>query len=267
MIDCQSLSFAYADKTILQNISFQAKPGEFICLLGASGCGKSTLLRLIAGLEQPSAGHIAIDGHNTNGPNQNCAVVFQDYSLFPWMSTADNLILALKAAYPNRTRRELAALAEDYLATVGLADAANRYPEELSGGMRQRAAIARALALPTPILLMDEPFGALDPINRTLLQDLLRKLHDDARQSRTVLFVTHDLDEALFLATRIIALASSPGRIIADVDNSPARHLSHQQLLQDPDTRQRRQRLLDAYQSDILARLDARTSLQPGDGI
>lgn len=267
MIDCQSLTFAYGDKTILQDISIQAKPGEFICLLGASGCGKSTLLRLIAGLERPTAGHIAINSHNVDGPDRNCAVVFQDYSLFPWMSTAENLILALKAAYPNRPRRELAALADDYLASVGLADAAGRFPEELSGGMRQRAAIARALALPTPILLMDEPFGALDPINRTLLQDLLRKLHEDSRQNRTIIFVTHDLDEALFLATRIIALASSPGRIIADVDNASARHLSHQQLLQNPDIRHRRQLLLDAYQSDILARLDAHTSVQPGDGI
>lgn len=138
MIECRHIDFSYDSKTILQGIDLNIENGEFLCILGQSGCGKSTLLRLLAGLERPSAGEIRIDGEPVDGPDRHCSVVFQDYSLFPWMTTGANLTLALHAAYPDKNRKEVKALAESYLETVGLGGSFGQYPEALSGGMRQR---------------------------------------------------------------------------------------------------------------------------------
>ncbi len=267
MIECRHIDFSYDSKTILQGIDLNIENGEFLCILGQSGCGKSTLLRLLAGLERPSAGEIRIDGEPVDGPDRHCSVVFQDYSLFPWMTTGANLTLALHAAYPDKNRKEVKALAESYLETVGLGGSFGQYPEALSGGMRQRAAIARALASPSGILLMDEPFGALDPVNRVLLQELVRNLHRDAGKRRTVIFVTHDIDEALYLGTRLVVFSSSPGRIIADEENRISRRYDRTALFRQPEIKALQQKIPAVYRSDMLERLAKRSEVRNGGGI
>ena len=267
MIECRHIDFSYDSKTILQGIDMKIENGEFLCILGQSGCGKSTLLRLLAGLERPSAGEIRIDGEPVAGPDRHCSVVFQDYSLFPWMTTGANLTLALHAAYPDKNRKEVKALAESYLETVGLGGSFGQYPEALSGGMRQRAAIARALASPSGILLMDEPFGALDPVNRALLQELVRNLHREAGKRRTVIFVTHDIDEALYLGTRLVVFSSSPGRIIADEENRISRRYDRTALFRQPEIKALQQKIPAAYRSDMLERLAKRSEVRNGGGI
>lgn len=267
MIECWHIDFSYDSKTILQGIDLNIENGEFLCILGQSGCGKSTLLRLLAGLERPSAGEIRIDGEPVAGPDRHCSVVFQDYSLFPWMTTGANLTLALHAAYPDKNRKEVKALAESYLETVGLGGSFGQYPEALSGGMRQRAAIARALASPAGILLMDEPFGALDPVNRALLQELVRNLHRDAGKRRTVIFVTHDIDEALYLGTRLVVFSSSPGRIIADEENRISRRYNRTALFRQPEIKALQQKIPAVYRSDMLERLAKRSEVRNGGGI
>ena len=267
MIECRHIDFSYDSKTILQGIDLNIENGEFLCILGQSGCGKSTLLRLLAGLERPSAGEIRIDGEPVDGPDRHCSVVFQDYSLFPWMTTGANLTLALHAAYPDKNRKEVKALAESYLETVGLGGSFGQYPEALSGGMRQRAAIARALASPSGILRMDEPFGALDPVNRALLQELVRNLHRDAGKRRTVIFVTHDIDEALYLGTRLVVFSSSPGRIIADEGNRISRRYDRTALFRQPEIKALQQKIPAVYRSDMLERLAKRSEVRNGGGI
>ena len=267
MIECRHIDFSYDSKTILQGIDLNIENGEFLCILGQSGCGKSTLLRLLAGLERPSAGEIRIDGEPVAGPDRHCSVVFQDYSLFPWMTTGANLTLALHAAYPDKNRKEVKALAESYLETVGLGGSFGQYPEALSGGMRQRAAIARALASPSGILLMDEPFGALDPVNRALLQELVRNLHRDAGKRRPVIFVTHDIDEALYLGTRLVVFSSSPGRIIADEGNRISRRYDRTALFRQPEIKALQQKIPAVYRSDMLERLAKRSEVRNGGGI
>lgn len=267
MIECRHIDFSYGSKTILQGIDLNIENGEFLCILGQSGCGKSTLLRLLAGLERPSAGEIRIDGEPVDGPDRHCSVVFQDYSLFPWMTTGANLTLALHAAYPDKNRKEVKALAESYLETVGLGGSFGQYPEALSGGMRQRAAIARALASPSGILLMDEPFGALDPVNRALLQELVRNLHRDAGKRRTVIFVTHDIDEALYLGTRLVVFSSSPGRIIADEENRISHRYDRTALFRQPEIKALQQKIPAVYRSDMLERLAKRSEVRNGGGI
>ena len=267
MIECRHIDFSYDSKTILQGIDLNIENGEFLCILGQSGCGKSTLLRLLAGLERPSAGEIRIDGEPVDGPDRHCSVVFQDYSLFPWMTTGANLTLALHAAYPDKNRKEVKALAESYLETVGLGGSFGQYPEALSGGMRQRAAIARALASPSGILLMDEPFGALDPVNRALLQELVRNLHRDTGKRRTVIFVTHDIDEALYLGTRLVVFSSSPGRIIADEGNRISRRYDRTARVRQPEIKALQQKIPAVYRSDMLERLAKRSEVRNGGGI
>ena len=267
MIECRHIDFSYDSKTILQGIDLNIENGEFLCILGQSGCGKSTLLRLLAGLERPSAGEIRIDGEPVDGPDRHCSVVFQVYSLFPWMTTGVNLTLALHAAYPDKSRKEVKALAESYLETVGLGGSFDQYPGALSGGMRQRAAIARAIAVPSGLLLMDEPFGALDPVNRGLLQELIRNLHRDTGKRRTVIFVTHDIDEALYLGTRLVVFSSSPGRIIADEGNRISRRYDRTALFRQPEIKALQQKIPAVYRSDMLERLAKRSEVRNGGGI
>jgi NitT/TauT family transport system ATP-binding protein len=211
----QELHFAYNGAPVLVDINLSVAEGEFVCLLGPSGCGKTTLLRLLAGLDLPVTGAISWHGSAVQGPSLERGVVFQNYSLFPWLTLAQNLEIALSKSHPQHDKRWRRNRAEEYLARVGLADSTGQYPSMLSGGMQQRGAIARALALGSPVLLMDEPFGALDPINRARLQDLLLEVW--AKPRKTVVFVTHDVEEALYLADRIVMLGSSPGRIIQEI--------------------------------------------------
>ena len=196
----------------LENISLVLADGEFVSVVGASGCGKSTLLRIVAGLERASAGELILDGAPLLGPGKDRGMVFQQYTLYPWLSALDNIEFGLR----HLPRQQRSTVARRFLDVVGLVDFADSYPSQLSGGMQQRVAIARALALEPSILLMDEPFGALDAQTRSLMQELLLSIWERNRLS--VLFVTHDIDEAIFLADRICVLATKPGRVREVID-------------------------------------------------
>jgi NitT/TauT family transport system ATP-binding protein len=193
----------------LDGIDLAVDEGEFVVLLGRSGCGKSTLLEIMAGLQRPDTGTVRLGQQVITGPNEKIGVVFQDPSLYPWRTVSRNVELGLELAGVPKARRR--AVAQDHLNLVGLPDTGRKYPHQLSGGMRQRVGIARALATRPEVLLMDEPFGAVDHLTRLQLQrDLLRLWSDDRR---TVVFVTHDVAEAVVLADRIVLLTPGPGRI------------------------------------------------------
>ena len=197
----------------LKDIDLDIATGEFVCLLGPSGCGKSTLLNAIAGFAPPSAGTITVDGRRVTGPGPDRGMVFQEYALFPWMTVEANVAFGLEIkGMPKAQRVErVAAL----LAMLGLSDFADRFPKDLSGGMRQRVAIARVLAIDSPILLMDEPFGALDALTRRSLQDELIRIWSQFR--KTIVFVTHSIEESIYLADRIVVMTYRPGTVKRDI--------------------------------------------------
>ena len=251
------VGFAYAATPILQDISLDIPAGQFVSLLGASGSGKSTLLRLVAGLDQPGNGRLAWNGAAVAGPSLERGVVFQDYALFPWLSVVDNVEIAIAKAKPAVKKAERLEEAKEYLKKVGLAAAIGKYPGELSGGMRQRGAIARALALGSPLLLMDEPFGALDPVNRARLQDLLLEVWEQATPKKTIVFVTHDVDEALYLGDRLVVLGSSPGRVIADLAVPFPRPRERQGLFDSEALHLLREQVAETLAEDTLRRLKA----------
>jgi NitT/TauT family transport system ATP-binding protein len=223
-IEIKNLYAEYEDKDgkfqALKDVSFSVREGEFVSVIGSSGCGKSTLLGVLQGIITPSFGGAFIDGHPITGPGTNRAAVFQHYSLFPWMTVRKNVAFGLRQAKKDLPRDDRNTTANIFLKKVGLSGFEHKYPFQLSGGMQQRAAIARALAMDTDILLMDEPFGAIDAKNRSHMQDLLLSLWEGDGQSKkkTVVFVTHDIDEAIFLSDRIVMLSNSPGQIAAEFD-------------------------------------------------
>lgn len=251
-ISLENVGFSYGKKSVLRNISLRIGRGEFVSLLGASGSGKTTLLRLIAGLEKPTTGTITDSGQRVNAPSLKRSFVFQNYSLFPWFSLRENIALAVKKAYPELSRARRLVLARKHLELVGLADAVNKYPFELSGGMQQRGAIARALALGAPVLLMDEPFGALDPVNRSRLQDLLLTVWRNRENERkTVVFVTHDVDEAILLSDRIVMLGSSPSGIIDEIRVDLPRPRSRRTLTASDEFRLLRERIQERFRNEV----------------
>lgn len=236
-IKINQLSFSYEDngKLILKDINIEVQAGEFVCILGQSGCGKSTLLRLLAGLLKPTSGELLIGGKKVERASLERGVVFQDYGLFPWMTAGENILLALKQRFPGRTKQELKQTAINMLLEVGLEESVYKMlPKELSGGMKQRCAIAQAFSMDPPILLMDEPFGALDAVTRARLQDLVLKLWAQDNPKKTVFFVTHDVDEAMLLANRIIVLGQSPSSIIYECaipeDGRPTRETQFENM-------------------------------------
>lgn len=202
--------------TALDNINLHIGDKEFVCLVGPSGCGKTTLLRIIAGLDFPTSGSLSLDGRPIEGPDPERGMVFQEYSLFPWMNISDNIGFGL--TMKGTGREEKKKIVEEYLDLVNLKGFGKSYPHELSGGMRQRVAIARALANDPEVLLMDEPFGALDAQTRNMMQRELLEIWEKTK--KTIIFVTHSVDEAVFLADRIVVLSPRPGRIkdIIEVD-------------------------------------------------
>jgi NitT/TauT family transport system ATP-binding protein len=211
-----NLQFAYDRELVLDGLEYQAQAGKFVCFLGLSGCGKSTLLRLVAGLEKSNPEQLLVGGKPVSGPSLERPMVFQDYGLFPWMTAGENICIALKQKYKDWDKQKRKELALEWVNKLGLdEDLYDKLPMNLSGGQRQRFAVARAFAIDAPLLLMDEPFGALDAVTKALLQDTVLDLWQEGKENRkTIFFVTHSVDEALLLATDIVVLGQAPSKII-----------------------------------------------------
>lgn len=217
LVEVEDLFVTFSDRrrslTVLDNLNFCVEPGSFVCLLGPSGCGKSTLLNAIAGFIRPTQGYISVDSHPVTKPGADRGFVFQQYSLLPWKTTFQNVEFGLRIkGMPKAERRELV---NEYLNRVGLYKHRHSYPHQLSGGMQQRASIVRALVNSPSVLLMDEPFGALDAQTRHMMQELLMEIWSDLRT--TILFVMHDIEEAIFLGDRILIMGVNPGHIKEDL--------------------------------------------------
>jgi len=237
---------AAASHHVLSDITFDVRDGQFVCVVGPSGCGKTTLLRLLAGLLAPSAGEILFQGRVVGGPSRDRAIVFQDYTkaLLPWRTVAGNIALSLEAcgvAEPERGERVAALIAK-----MGLQKSAHQFPGQLSGGMQQRVQIARCLAQQPKLLLMDEPFGALDALTRQTLQDEVVRLATEQRT--TVVFITHDLEEAIYLGDRVVALGANPGRIAEMIDVEIPRPRNQLETREDPRFLAHRHRLFGLLQ-------------------
>jgi ABC-type nitrate/sulfonate/bicarbonate transport system ATPase subunit len=201
----------------LQPTDLEVAPGEFVSILGPSGCGKSTLLRIVAGLDRPTGGSVALDGQAVAGPGPERGMVFQSYTLFPWLTVRQNIEFGLRER--RIAEAELRDISDKFIARTGLRGFENHWPRQLSGGMQQRTALARALANDPAVLLLDEPFGALDHQTRELMQELLLEVWaaDSESARKTVLFVTHDIDEAIFLANRVLVMSARPGRVKSEL--------------------------------------------------
>ncbi len=231
--------------TVLDNISLEVTEGEFICVIGHSGCGKSTLLDLVSGFGQPTSGEVRLESVPIREPGPDRMVVFQNYSLLPWMSAAENVALAVNNVFPHLKRNgDASRIVESHLAMVGLGEAADKKPGSLSGGMKQRVSIARALALQPKVLILDEPFGALDPITKEELQEELLKIWQEHRV--TVLMITHSIDEALFLADRVVMMTNGPAATIGEILELPfPRPRQRAQLMEMPEYYDYRNHALD----------------------
>jgi nitrate/nitrite transport system ATP-binding protein len=199
---------------VFENLNLGVERGEFVTLIGHSGCGKSTLLNLIAGLDQPSEGYVFVGGMPVTGPGLSRGVIFQNHSLLPWLSALGNVVFSVRARHPGWSREQIREHSLKFLRLVGLGSVGDRRPAQLSGGMRQRVGIARAFAIEPEILLMDEPFGALDALTRGTIQDQLVTLWQKVR--RTIVMITHDVDEAIYLSDRIVVMSDGPNSRIAE---------------------------------------------------
>jgi NitT/TauT family transport system ATP-binding protein len=214
-IEFDHLAKAFGQVPVVQETSLAIARNSLVVFLGPSGCGKTTLMRMAGGLDEPSSGIIRLDGLQVTGPSRRTGMVFQSYSSFPWLTVAGNIAFGMKYR-SDLSAEERASRVQHYLRLMGLEDFADIYPNRISGGMRQRVAIARSLAAGSDVLLMDEPFGALDALTREKLQVELRQIQ--MREAKTIIFVTHDVEEAVFLADRIIMLSARPARMVADID-------------------------------------------------
>ncbi|WP_315785520.1 ABC transporter ATP-binding protein [Bradyrhizobium sp. SZCCHNPS1003] len=203
----------HAPTRALEPVDLTIGTNDFVTILGPSGCGKSTLLRIVAGLDHPTSGKVLLDGNEVTGPGADRGMVFQSYTLFPWLSVRENIAFGLRERGVAEAARN--AIADRFIQQIGLKGFENHWPKQLSGGMQQRCAIARALANDPKILLLDEPFGALDNQTRVLMQEMLLGIWE--RDQKTVLFVTHDIEEAIFLGSRVLVMSARPGRIKADI--------------------------------------------------
>lgn len=218
-VSVENVHFAYAGDLILEDISFTIESGQFVAIIGPSGCGKSTLLKIIQGLLQPNFGTAAVDGVQVDGPHGDRAMIFQHFALLPWLTVLKNIALGLK--YSGTPSRERERTGREYLRLVGLAGSEHLYPQQLSGGMQQRVGIARAFATKSSVLLLDEPFGALDAQNAEIMREELTRLV--RHEGSTAVMVTHNLDEALGLTDRVLIMGARPGVIIEDVSVSDYR--------------------------------------------
>ncbi|HCF27792.1 MAG TPA: bacitracin ABC transporter ATP-binding protein [Cyanobacteria bacterium UBA11049] len=244
----EEVSKVYPSKTgastVLDRVNLTVYEGEFICLIGHSGCGKTTLLNMVSGFNQPTSGEVRLQTKRVTEPGPDRMMVFQNYSLLPWMTAFDNVYLAIDAVYQNKSKADKRAIALEHLAMVGLTEAADKKPSQLSGGMKQRVAIARALAIRPQVLILDEPFGALDAITKEELQEELLQIWRDHQV--TVLMITHDIDEALFLADRLVMMTNGPSATIGEVLDIPfARPRNRARIMEDPKYYQLRNHVLD----------------------
>lgn len=229
-------------------VDFEVKENDFVTILGPSGCGKSTMLRIAAGLDFPTTGQVLLDGKVVDGPGADRGMVFQSYTLFPWLTVAQNIRFGLREKGVSEALQK--ERSDYFIAKVGLRGFENHFPKQLSGGMQQRTAIARALANDPKILLMDEPFGALDNQTRVLMQELLLGIWEAER--KTVMFVTHDIDEAIFMANRVAVFSARPGRIKADIPvNLP--HPRHYTVKTSPEFMELKARLTEEIRAEALA--------------
>jgi len=217
VLSIKDLSYVYQSSNesylAVQNVNLEIQEGELVSFIGPSGCGKSTVLNILAGLLSPTRGEVHFQGKKVEGPGLERGVVFQNYSLFPWMTAEENILLALQQVRKEESVNQLKIEAKRFLDMVGLKGVEHKYPNQLSGGMQQRVALARLFALNSPVFLMDEPFGALDAAVRSNLQDCLIQLWGQQQQKKTVIMVTHDIDEAILLSDRIVVFSAGPGRI------------------------------------------------------
>ena len=245
-IKVEGLSKRYlADQPpVFENINFAIQRGEFICIIGHSGCGKSTILNVLAGLEEASSGGVIMDGKEITGPGLDRGVVFQSHALLPWLSVEDNIAFAVRSRHPDWSRQQVHEHGAHFIDMVGLGGAGRKKPSELSGGMKQRVGIARAFAVEPKMLLMDEPFGALDALTRGVIQDELLKICAATRQ--TVFMITHDVDEAILLADKIMLMSNGPQARIAEiVVNTLPRERSRETMHHDPQFYRIRNHLVD----------------------
>ena len=254
-IKINNVSFSYAsnpDDLILHNIDLTINSGDFVCILGQSGCGKSTLLRLLAGLEMPTEGAVYMDGQLVTGADLNRGMVFQDYGLFPWKTAGENIMLALRQKFPHYSKTKRKEITIKSLQEVGLEpELFHKLPKELSGGMKQRCAIARAFSTDPLVLLMDEPFGALDAVTKARLQNLVLELWAKEEKKKTVVFVTHDVDEALLLANRIFVLGQKPSQVIFECSITKDPDLKRENLIENKQLMKTRNTLIRYLNQDV----------------
>ena len=248
-IEISNVSLTYNDDGTVYNaldqMNFSVEPGEFVSIIGSSGCGKSSTLSILAGLREPTEGQFLIDGNVSHGTGRNRGVVFEHYSLFPWMTAEENVAFGIRQAFPDTTEKEASDIARAYLVKVGLEGFEEKYPYQLSGGMQQRTAIARTLAMQPEILLLDEPFGAIDARNRILLQDLLLEVLSKEKEQKTIVFVTHDIDEAILLSDRILFMDQK--HILEEFDVPFSRPRNREQIFQSQEYIRMRQALLSCF--------------------
>jgi nitrate/nitrite transport system ATP-binding protein len=230
--------------TVLDGIDLKVREGEFVCIIGHSGCGKSTLLNMISGFNTPTDGVVLLQDKPITEPGPDRMMVFQNYCLLPWLNVFDNVYLAVDSVFPRKPQAEKRAIVKEHLAMVGLTEAADKKPSQISGGMKQRVAIARALSIRPQVLILDEPFGALDAITKEELQEELLEIWREHQV--TVLMITHDIDEAIFLADRVVMMTNGPAANIGEVLNIPfSRPRNRRRIMEDPEYYNLRNHALD----------------------
>lgn len=254
MISIQGVSKFFGDFEALKRVDLEVAQGEFVVLLGASGCGKSTLLNLITGFDKPTSGRIVVNGREVTSVDPHCGMVFQQYALFPWLTVLDNVAFGLKMKGMGRSERN--EIAHRFIDMVGLKGFENKYPNALSGGMRQRVSIARVLANDPDVILLDEPFAALDAMTRQVLQDELLRIYEQS--GKTIVFITHSIDEALLLSTRMLIMSARPGRIVTDIRNDlPMPRNADVQL--SPRYNELKSQIWETVQAEVMRSLEATT--------
>jgi bicarbonate transport system ATP-binding protein len=234
-IDCVSKVYDTPNGpyTVLDEVSLAVNESEFICVIGHSGCGKTTMLDMVSGFRQPSSGEVRVAGKRVEEPGPDRMVVFQNYCLLPWKTVFENVYLAVNAVYPDKSKAEKTEIVQKHLAMVGLEEAATKKPGQISGGMKQRVSIARALSIQPQVLVLDEPFGALDAITKEELQEELLQIWANSRA--TIMMITHDIDEALFLADRVVMMTNGPHAKIGEIMEVPfERPRNRARIMDDP---------------------------------